>query len=469
MQDVPKIVRERLRAATPAVNHPDADVLTAFAERSLPELERDIVLEHLARCDDCRDVVALAVPASEAVEAAANPARGQWFGWPAIRWAFVAASIVAVAAVGVIQYQRRRPAMVAGRVSTYLQAPATVAKNEAATEPQATEAPPQEEKREATRAVHGDALKDVEADAGSTGARRAEAPAANVPKASYGHNIGGPVKGTRQFFGPSAPTQWQQNSNALQNQAQQSAAPAPATAEKSMLAGAPALAPAAAPPAQTVTVEVSSAAVPVSTGADAGAGSGGAVGKAKEPVKVETEAANLDAPADTKAQQELPVARNDTTVVGRNFAQLVEVTPMTRWTVTSAGGLQRSFDRGNTWQDVDVSASVSGNVAGLAAGARTARAKEKDKYLKKQLSGGPVFRAVTAIGAEVWAGGSGGALYHSGDGGAHWTPVVPSTAGSVLTGDVVALEFSDPQHGTVMTSTGERWTTADSGQSWQKP
>ncbi len=63
MQNVPKIVRERLRAVTPAVNHPDADALTAFAEHSLPELERDVVLEHLARCGDCRDIVALALPA----------------------------------------------------------------------------------------------------------------------------------------------------------------------------------------------------------------------------------------------------------------------------------------------------------------------------------------------------------------------------------------------------------------------
>lgn len=489
MQDVPKIVRERLKKATPAVNHPDADSLTAFAERSLPELERDIVLEHLSRCGDCRDVVALSVPESEPVEAAPRPARGHWLRRPAIRWAFVAAGIVAVASVGVVQYQRRRPAMVAERVSSYLQAPAAVAKNETATAPQPTEAP-KEQTREATRAEHGDALKDAEASAGITGASRAEAPAATAPKASFGHNIGGPVKGTRQFFGPSAPTQWQQNSNsAFQNQATLAAPAAGAkTADKNALfelrAAAPSAmaGPSAAPvpsapsPAQTVTMEVSSAAAPVNTvGAEVqnqsvtsqavSGGAADAVGKAKEPVKVETEAATLDSTADTKAQ-ELPVARNDTTTMGRNFAQIVEVTPMTRWTVTSAGGLQRSFDRGNTWQDVDV--NVPANVAGLAAGAKTARAKEKDKYLSKKASGGPVFRAVTTIGADVWAGGSAGALYHSSDGGNQWARVTPSAGGSMLTGDVVGLEFSDPQHGTVTTSTGERWTTADSGQTWLK-
>ena len=52
MQNVPKTVRDRLQAAPPPVNHPDADLLTAFAERSLPHRERTVVLEHLARCGD---------------------------------------------------------------------------------------------------------------------------------------------------------------------------------------------------------------------------------------------------------------------------------------------------------------------------------------------------------------------------------------------------------------------------------
>ena len=60
MQNVPKIVRERLKAAATIVNHldshPDANVLTAFAERSLGENERGVVLDHLARCGDCRDI-----------------------------------------------------------------------------------------------------------------------------------------------------------------------------------------------------------------------------------------------------------------------------------------------------------------------------------------------------------------------------------------------------------------------------
>jgi len=45
---------------------------------------------------------------------------------------------------------------------------------------------------------------------------------------------------------------------------------------------------------------------------------------------------------------------------------------------------------------------------------------------------------------------------------------VPSSAGSVLTGDIVSIEFTDLQHGKLSTSTAETWITADSGQTWQK-
>ena len=65
MENVPKIVRDRLQQGTPvtAESHPDANLLTAFAEHSLAGRERDHVLQHLAQCGDCRETVALALPA----------------------------------------------------------------------------------------------------------------------------------------------------------------------------------------------------------------------------------------------------------------------------------------------------------------------------------------------------------------------------------------------------------------------
>src|SRR5260221_2821899 len=111
MTDVPKIVHDRLRAALPGrilpggaepeQVHPDADLLTAFAEQALSATERDGVLQHLALCGDCRDVVALALPAADLVAApiasetdglqtTASRSRGPHklsFAWPTLRWA----------------------------------------------------------------------------------------------------------------------------------------------------------------------------------------------------------------------------------------------------------------------------------------------------------------------------------------------------------------------------------------------
>src|SRR5579872_318941 len=107
MERVPQIVSERLKTAAPAVEHLDADVLTAFSERSLPQTERKAVLEHLARCGECREIVALALPASEPTQQIARPAYGGWLTWPVLRWGLIAAGLVAITSFGVMRYQRQ--------------------------------------------------------------------------------------------------------------------------------------------------------------------------------------------------------------------------------------------------------------------------------------------------------------------------------------------------------------------------
>jgi photosystem II stability/assembly factor-like uncharacterized protein len=137
--------------------------------------------------------------------------------------------------------------------------------------------------------------------------------------------------------------------------------------------------------------------------------------------------------------------------------------------------LQRSFDQGKTWQEVDVNANpaYAENATSVEASANTPHAKNhaKNKDARKALKrepGSPTFRAIAANGTDVWAGGSGGALYHSPDRGNYWIRVLPASSGAMLTGDIVSLDFADPQHGKVLTSTAETWTTNDEGQSWQK-
>src|SRR5271165_4926757 len=124
MTEVPKIVHDRLRAASlgralsgqEALEraHPDADRLTAFAEHALSVTERESVLEHLSLCGECRDVIALALPAAEIpverdkVQATTFPAKGArtWLSAlaaPSPRWAAVAAGVVIIAATLVVR------------------------------------------------------------------------------------------------------------------------------------------------------------------------------------------------------------------------------------------------------------------------------------------------------------------------------------------------------------------------------
>jgi len=116
----PKIIGARLRAAAmiPPSVHPDADLLSAFAEHCLNEAERAKILEHLAQCTICRDVIYFAQPEEEApFNSAPAPAQTSWFAWRRLQWAALAASLSMIAAVAV--YVKTNPERVA------LYAPAT--------------------------------------------------------------------------------------------------------------------------------------------------------------------------------------------------------------------------------------------------------------------------------------------------------------------------------------------------------
>jgi hypothetical protein len=451
MPDVPNIVRERLKAATPASSHIDADVLVAFAEKSLLDRERSIVIEHLARCGECRDVLALAVPETEAVAPRTLPTRSGWLTWPVLRWGFIAAGIIAIASLGVVQYQRHltQVALVAKDVSGPEAALAPSVQMQSSTTPATAPQAAEREGKEpavtlSSRSSESDTInaKKRIAHAELTPAeptRGEPAPPNSHPQQLYG-SVGGMGHGSigALSFGPHQPSQ---------QQAQQ----------QGQVAGNIQAVPSAVPSsAQTITERAQGATSEITPLSSDVHGNMYALSRAKPAETAQAAPAPLGGPLARGASQPRPSA----------FPASAP-----RWTINSTGGLQRSFDQGYSWQDVDVNATVvpSANFAGAAA-ADAAVVKEKSTSSKamKASPAAPVFRAVVANGADVWAGGSNGALYRSSDAGNHWTRVIPASGTMTVTGDIVAIEFSGAQDGKITTSTSEIWTTLDGGQTWQK-
>lgn len=451
MEKVPQIVSERLKAAMPALDHPDADLLTAFSESSLSRSERAAVVAHLARCGECREIVALALPASEPVQEVVRPANSGWLTWPVLRWGFIAAGIVAIASFGISRYQRRASMM------AYEVAPAQAVTKEAKNLPPGSASSQLTEDRDKTSAAPA-SRKDL------------SSPKANpVPSADTSVPTGSPIRSKVITNGGALPrgprVQWQQNNN-LQQQAAIQAAPTKRLRFPPMQRG-------AAPSADPGSVEVQSAPAALSANMDSSTVQNKidqqALQNGRSETKIERSKPAATTVANVPAAIVPSLASPAKAQLTRQNAQAVAVSGMSiLWTITAAGGLQRSLDQGTTWQDIDVNNPSAGAGLDLMTASSKARKVASDGLAKKDASVPLLFRAVASNGPDVWAGASGGYLYHSTDAGARWNRVAPSTGGVSLTGDIVSLEFVDLQHGRVVTSTPEIWITSDGGQSWQR-
>ena len=479
MQNLPKIVQARLQRGKPgaAEGHPDADLITAFVEQSLGESERERVVEHLARCGDCREVVALALPASEAVPVAGSTqaVRGAWLSWPALRWGVVAAGIL-VSSIGILQYRQRTqqsakvvssPGQLEEKIVTVLPRPQPSGNAPAAREI----APQAQTKQDQTHSLSR-----------AQGANAAGQPFSS-PKAIFPPprpmNRAGAGGGIGSGFGGGTGSGSGQAAKNYQVQPQSDASAfAPAAREAAPAASQDATEkPAPAAPSQQV-----------------------AVSGASQIVELQSETAQLDSqnqeqdklaknqaqpPAQKQPLNNLDVVKAKDSVPPQTessvvFAPMVnssraalqkEMLASPRWAISSTGALQRSFDAGQTWEEVNVpGVALGGRLKAESAVAYGANVQdEKIKRSKKAESkAGLVFRALAAMGAEVWVGGSQAMLYYSLDSGLHWTRVLPTEASTLLTGDVVGVELSDVEHARVSTSTGEIWITADHGQTWHK-
>jgi hypothetical protein len=170
------------------------------------------------------------------------------------------------------------------------------------------------------------------------------------------------------------------------------------------------------------------------------------MGAVSEAVTVEAQASSVDttsattSPTTAYAPNDKDAFRASSEEMA-NLPNLVAARQAGIWQITAAGNLERSFDGGKSWESVPVVP------AGVNPAAR--------------------LRVVAAAGFQVWVGGNGGVLLHSQDAGSRFANVKVHKKNFALTGDIVALAFSDAQHGRLETAEHEVWTTTDGGKTWR--
>jgi hypothetical protein len=455
MTEVPKIVYDRLRAALPERTHPDADLLTAFAEQTLSTAERDGVLEHLALCGDCREVVALALPAARLAppqtapqvadedgvrtmpSRAGAPAPYKLsFAWPTLRWAALAAGVVVAAAVLLMHPRKLNQAMVPS------------ANQQVSTTAQPASAP--QTGSSVASSVPSSLITSPSADQSAFVAKTDEAPPKSELRLSKKLKAG-------QVVTPSPPAE---SGMLLANNmmdSRQTAKPAAAAGNRAL---------------NYDTTTRQKAAEPMEV-------TGAAAARPAEPstenvLMARNETPRTDAPAIEKAKpapQEMEVTEEQkaqTAVVpgpakspARNvmsaakLASTASPTPAhnVAWTITG-GVLQRSLDSGQSWQDA--------------------------------LHADHPLLCYASRDEDVWAGGQAGTLFHSANSGITWAQVQPSVKARQLSSDITHIEVRNiemrnydlhreshddvrgPGEILLSTSNNEIWSSVDGGKTWDK-
>lgn len=487
MTQIPESARRRMQTWS-AEDHPDADLLTGFAEQSLAATERERVMAHLAACATCRDIVSMALPEIAEPEVVAPKPHG-WFQWPALRWAALAATVIVVGAAVSTLVPRRRQSSEEVSVKTGTTQNAPTAANETAPKAERQEVAAD---RKSSRAIEAKKKADAigqmheqaratasmapppppppppsgnSANANLANAKRADldksagaAAPANQPASKDGGLFGAvqPVVVAGKVTDPSGavvPNALVKITNADTKQSAAARTDSSGTYKFAAVAPGSYSVEATAPGMETaknevqvgrdvsqnLTLKPAAAAETVEVAAGQPGAAGGVMGgaaakptaKSAPAAPPPAQAANADAVDALRAQTATQEAVGGPITKARRYAAAAA-----RWRVGSKGSIERSTD-GRNWDAVVIDPGVT-------------------------------FRAMSSNDGELWAGGTGGALFHSADAGRTWSRVKVGSEGMWVAETITAVDFPSARTGYVTTASGATWFTQDAGHTWQR-
>jgi Putative zinc-finger len=442
MTEVPKIVYDRLRAALtlpyglPGQAHPDADLLTAFAERSLSATERDGVVHHLASCGDCREVVALALPAPEIAALPMSPgtearepqsSAERQARWTTGKLASMTPVWMKFGALNLGSKSGSKSGSGSGLRWAALAAGVVVAASVLALYPGKSSRPVATNTRPANAQIASSNPPDSTA---------APSPATSIETAKSGEG---------------------QRPAGLQRSASPKSGEIAADRRLDASTRRSANFPAVRPP--EVTSEISTASTLMARN------EAPAIEKAKPALQIpEAQLANSNDRKDDQNQNNVQpgnelkkqLQERDTTSTSTSAPSALASTRTmsaakmapavdglvqrdAHWTITG-GALLRSPDGGRSWQD--------------------------------SLRPSHPLLCYANHGEDIWAGGQAGTLFHSTNSGATWVQVQPSSNRQQLSSDITLIDLQSDLAATakiaISTAGKEMWISADGGKTWEK-
>ena len=485
MQEISNSLRQRLGARPEPKVHPDADLLTAYTEQALPPKERNQVVQHLAECSYCREIVSLSLPEVQAPPVAV-PAAGRPRWWIlGYRWAAVAAT-VAIAATLVVEkpwkarFERPEPA-------TTLSDNVQPAGSEEAPVAAPAVAPSAPNTTASTQAAN--TMQDGKSEASSApakGSRRPSAAEESLAREGHGRRTIETVEGRSLGIagGSRAPM----------------AAPPPPPPQPVQ-----ALQTQVAPVVESSYVSrdtqqdyvnksiVSNAAAEVRSGepqppeAPLPRAASNQYAARQDPAKLRQDALaanemNVPVVSPATAAEQKPSA-TESTLAKSSFAFKSGLTTAVHKTVEAAkkaagaksgGSAQLGFAPGfianRAETDQETAKKSSQEIRWRISEGQLQRSNDVGQWHQVVTQNPDVqFKVVQPHGSEVWAGGNNGTLIHSWNAGVNWSQLnVPDSSSSDITG--IAIDGDNVQ---VKTSNGQTFVTNDHGKTWvpleQKP